>query len=97
MFICQHYSSLILMNILSYSHHSGLIQEMQNYLDAKHPSLCLNSTNGDNSGDDSSGSTDDRFFLKKTNCNYNRAEEEFNNFESFKCNKYKPQMGSGQV
>jgi hypothetical protein len=77
------------MNILSFSHHSGLIQEMQNYLDAKHPSLCLDS-NGDNSGDDSSGSTDDGFVFEKTNCNYNRAEEEFNNFESFKCNKYCP-------
>jgi hypothetical protein len=89
MFICQLYLSLILMNILSYSHHSGIIQEMQNYLDAKHPSLCLDS-NGDNSGDDSSGSTDNRFVLEKTNCNYNRAEEEFNNYESFKRNKYRP-------
>jgi hypothetical protein len=77
------------MNILSYSHHSGLIQEMQNYLDAKHPSLCLDS-DGDNSGDDSSGSLDDGFVLEKTTCNYNRAEEEFNNFESFKNNKYRP-------
>jgi hypothetical protein len=77
------------MNILSYSHHSGLIQEMQNYLDAKHSSLCLDS-DGDNSGDDSSGSTDDGFVLEKTNCNYNRTEEEFNNFESFTRNKHRP-------
>ena len=62
---------------------------MQNYLDAKHPSLCLDS-DGDNSGDDSSGSLDDGFVLEKTTCNYNRAEEEFNNFESFKNNKYRP-------
>jgi hypothetical protein len=53
------------MNILSYFHHSGLIQEMQKYLDAKHPPLCLD--NGDNSGDDSSGSTNDGFVLEKTN------------------------------
>jgi hypothetical protein len=77
------------MNILSYSHHSGLIQKMQNYLDAKHPSLCLDS-NGVNSGDDSIGSTDDGFVLEKTNYNYNRAQEEFSNFESFKRNKYHP-------
>ncbi len=61
---------------------------MQN-LDAKDPSLYLDS-NGDNSGDESSRRTDDGFVLEKTNCNYNRAEEEFNNFESFKCNKYCP-------
>jgi hypothetical protein len=51
-------------------------RELQNYLDAKYTSLCVDS-NGDNSGDDSSGSTDDGFELEKTNCNYNRAEEEF--------------------
>ncbi len=28
--------------------------------------------------------------VEKTNSNYNRAEEEFNTFESFKCNKYRP-------
>ena len=63
---------------------------MQNYLDAKHSSLCLDS-DGDNSGDDSSRSTDDGFVLEKTNCNYNREEEEFNDFESFKYNKYRPE------
>ncbi len=65
------------------------MQEMQNYLDAKHPSLCLYS-NGDIRGDDSSGSTDDGFVLEKTNCSYNRAEDEFNSFVSFKCDKYCP-------
>ena len=28
--------------------------------------------------------------LLKINCNYNRTEEEFNTFESFKRNKYRP-------
>jgi hypothetical protein len=31
-----------------------------------------------------------RYLAEKTNCNYNRAEEEFNTFESFKHNKYRP-------
>jgi hypothetical protein len=60
---------------------------MQNYLDAKHPFICVDS-DGDNSGNESNGSADDGFFLEKTNCNFNRAEEEFNNFESFKRNRY---------
>ena len=83
-----HFLSLILIS-LSYSHSSGLIQEMQNYLDAKHPFICVDS-DGDNSGNESNGSADDGFFLEKTNCNFNRAEEEFNNFESFKHNRYHP-------
>ena len=59
---------------------------MQDYLDAKHPSLCVDSDEG-NSNDSSST---DGYLAEKTNCNYNRAEEEFNTFESFKRNKYRP-------
>jgi len=29
-------------------------------------------------------------FVEKTNSNYNRAEKDFNTFESFKRNKYSP-------
>jgi len=29
-------------------------------------------------------------FVEKTNSNYNRAEDEFNTFESIKRNKYRP-------
>ena len=32
----------------------------------------------------------DGYHVEKTNSNYNRAEEEFNTFESFKRNKYRP-------
>jgi hypothetical protein len=46
---------------------------MQDYLDAKHPALCADSD--ENSND--SGSNDG-YHVKKTNSNYNRAEEEFN-------------------
>ena len=59
---------------------------MQDYLDAKHPTLCADSDD-ENSND--SGSNDG-YHVEKTNSNYNRAEEEFNTFESFKCNKYRP-------
>jgi hypothetical protein len=59
---------------------------MQHYLDAKHPSLCVDSDEG-NSNDSSST---DGYLAEKTNWNYNRAEEEFNTFKSFKCNKYRP-------
>jgi hypothetical protein len=59
---------------------------MQDYLDAKHPSLCVDIDEG-NSNDSSST---DGYLAEKTNSNYNRAEEEFNTFESFKRNKYRP-------
>jgi hypothetical protein len=59
---------------------------MQDYLDAKHPSLCVDIDEG-NSYDSSST---DGYLAEKTNCNYNRAEEEFNTVKSFKCNKYRP-------
>jgi hypothetical protein len=59
---------------------------MQDYLDAKHPSLCVDSDER-NSNDSSST---DGYLAEKTNYNYNRAEEEFNTFESFKRNKYRP-------
>ena len=61
-------------------------QAMQDYLDAKHPTLCADSDD-ENSND--SGSNDG-YHVEKTNSNYNRAEEEFNTFESFKRNKYRP-------
>ncbi len=59
---------------------------MQDYLNAKHPSLCVDSDEG-NIND---SSITDGYLAEKTNCNYNRAEEEFNTFESFKHNKYRP-------
>jgi hypothetical protein len=59
---------------------------MQDYHNAKHPSLCVDSDGG-NSNDNSST---DGYLAEKTNCKYNRAEEEFHTFESFKCNKYRP-------
>jgi hypothetical protein len=59
---------------------------MQDYLDAKHPSLCVDSEEG-NSNDSSST---DGYLAEKTNCNFDRAEEEFNTFELFKHNKYRP-------
>jgi hypothetical protein len=34
--------------------------------------------------------TNDGYHVEKTNSNYNRAEEEFNTFKSFKRNKYRP-------
>ncbi len=46
---------------------------MQDYLDAKHPSLCVDSDEG-NRNDSSST---DGYLAEKTNCNYNRAEEKF--------------------
>jgi hypothetical protein len=58
---------------------------MQDYLDAKHPSLCVDS----NEGNRNDSSSTDGYLAEKTNCNYNRAEEEFNTFESFECNKYR--------
>ena len=59
---------------------------MQDYLDAKHPSLFVDSDDG-NSNDSSST---DGYLAEKTNYNYTRAEEEFNTCESFKRNKYSP-------
>jgi hypothetical protein len=59
---------------------------MQDYLDVKHPSLCVDSDEG-NSNDSSST---DGYLAEKTTCNYNREEEEFNTFESFKRNRYRP-------
>jgi hypothetical protein len=76
----------LLKEICSFYHVSALIQEMQDYLDARHPSLCVDSDEG-NSNDSSST---DGYLAEKTNCSYNRAEEEFNTFESFKLNKYRP-------
>ncbi len=75
-----------LKEICPFYHVSALIQEMQDYLDAKHLSLCVDSDEG-NSNDSSST---DGYLAEKTNCNYNRAEEEFNTFEPFKRNKYRP-------
>ncbi len=60
---------------------------MQDYLDAKHPTLCVDSYDQNTSND--SGSNDG-YLAEKTNCDYNRAEEEFNTFKSFKRNKYSP-------
>jgi hypothetical protein len=60
---------------------------MHDYLHAKHPSLCVDSDEV-NSNDSSST---DGYLAEKTNCNYKRAEEEFNTFKSFKCNKYRPE------
>ncbi len=59
---------------------------MQDYLDAKHPSLCVDSD--DRNSNDSSST--DGYLAEKTNSNYNRAEEKFNTFESFTRNKYRP-------
>jgi len=59
---------------------------MQDYLDAKHPTLCADSDD-ENSND--SGSNDG-YLVEKTNSNNNRVEEEFNTFESFKRNKCRP-------
>ncbi len=59
---------------------------MQDYLDAKHPTLCADSDDG-NSHDSKSN---DGYLIEKTNCNYYKAEEEFNTFKSFKCNRYRP-------
>jgi hypothetical protein len=58
---------------------------MQDYLDAKHPSLCVDSNEGNSNDSSSTGG----YLAEKNNCNYNRAEEEFNTFESFKRNKYR--------
>ncbi len=59
---------------------------MQDYLNAKHPTLCVDS---DDKNSNDSGSNDGHH-VEKTNSNYNRAEEEFNTFEWFKRNKYRP-------
>jgi hypothetical protein len=59
---------------------------MQDYLDAKHPSLCVESDEGNSNN----SSITDGYLAEKTNCGYNRAEEEFNTFESFKHKKYRP-------
>jgi hypothetical protein len=59
---------------------------MQDYLDAKHPTRCADSDDR-NSHDSESN---DGYLVEKTNCNSNRTEEEFNTFESFKCNRYRP-------
>jgi hypothetical protein len=59
---------------------------MQDYLDAKHPSLCVDSDEGNSNGSCST----DGYFAEMTNCSYDRAEEEFNTFESFKRIKYRP-------
>jgi hypothetical protein len=64
----------------------ALIHAMQDYLDAKHPTLCVDSDDGMSNESDSN----DGYVVEKTNSNYNRAEEEFNTFESFKRNKYRP-------
>ena len=81
----------------SFCHVSALSQEMQDSLDldAKHPSLCGDSDEG-NSNDSCST---DGYLAEKTNCNYNGAEEKSNTFESFKPNKYRPKWvkGEGQV
>ena len=62
---------------------------MQDYLDAKHPTLCVDSDDDDKNSNDSS--SNDGYHVEKTNSNYNRAEEEFKTFESFKRNKYRPE------
>jgi hypothetical protein len=54
---------------------------MQDYLDAKHPTLCVDSDDDDENSNDSS--SNDGYHVEKTNSNYNRAEEEFKTFESF--------------
>ena len=59
---------------------------MQDYLDAKHPTLCEDSDDGNINESDSN----DGYLVGKTNCNYNKAEEEFNTFESFKHNRHIP-------
>ena len=41
-------------------------------------------------GNNNDSSSTDGYFAEKINCNYNRTEEEFNTFESFKRNKYRP-------
>jgi hypothetical protein len=41
-------------------------------------------------------SSTDGYLAEKTNCNYNRAEEEFNTFEPFKRNKYRPKWVKGK-
>jgi hypothetical protein len=41
-------------------------------------------------GNSNDSSCNDGYLTEKTKCNYNRAEEEFNTFESFKPNKYRP-------
>ena len=41
-------------------------------------------------GNNNDSSSTDGYFAEKINCNYNRTEEEFNTFESFKRNKYIP-------
>jgi hypothetical protein len=78
-FPCLHVSSSATamsfsIKICPFYHVSALIQEMQDYLDAKHPSLCVDSDEG-NSNDSSST---DGYLAEKTKCNYNKAEEEFN-------------------
>ncbi len=41
-------------------------------------------------GNSNASSSTDGYLAEKTNCNCNRAEEEFNTVESFKRNKYRP-------
>ena len=81
-----YYCNTILKKLCPSYDDSALIRAMQDYLDAKHPTLCADS-NDETSND--SGSNDG-YHVEKTNSNYNRAEEEFNTFESFKRNKYRP-------
>jgi hypothetical protein len=81
-----YYCNIILKELCPSYDDSALIHAMQDYLDAKHPTLCADSDD-ENSND--SGSNDG-YHVEKTNSNYNRAEEEFNTFESFKRNKYRP-------
>ena len=81
-----YYCNIILKELCPSYNDSALIHAMQDYLDAKHPTLYGDSYD-ENSND--SGSNDG-YHVEKTNSNYNRAEEEFNTFESFKRNKYRP-------
>jgi hypothetical protein len=83
-----YYCNIILKELCLSYNDSALIHAMQDCLDAdaKHPTLCADSDDKNSNG---SGSNDG-YHVEKTNSNYNRAEEEFNTFESFKCNKYRP-------
>jgi len=82
-----YYCNIILKELCpSHDADSALIHAMQDYLDAKHPTLCADSDDKNSNDSDSN----DGYHVEKTNSNYNRAEEEFNTFESFKRNKYRP-------
>ncbi len=58
---------------------------MQDLLDRKHPPICANDDNDEDEDEDNDG-----YVPRNSNSNFNKATEEFDGLESYKCNKYRP-------